>query len=111
MTTSSRLGASFETSVRDYLRARGFSCYRLAMGGTRDEGDLVVMAGGLEWSLELKNAAKIDLAGGTAEAAKQAHGRPYALVVKRRSCGPGDAYVVMPLKEWVALIGPPAERS
>lgn len=37
-------GASFETDIRDWFRARGYDAERLARAGAKDEGDVVVKA-------------------------------------------------------------------
>lgn len=98
-----RLGTSFEVAVRNYFRELGISAFRLKQGGSQDEGDVVALLNGNEWAIECKNTAKIDLSGGLDEAKKESHGRPYALMVKRRGKGVAEAYVVMPLHLWVQL--------
>ena len=94
---SKQKGTRFETEVARYLGVE-----RRTLGGSRDRGDLNIPG----WVVELKNEARINLAGYMAEVeverqnAKATYG---AAVVKRRGKGPAEAYVVMPLREFKVL--------
>ena len=50
-----RKGAQFETDVLKWLRSIGFLAERLTKAGAKDEGDIVCVASGETYILELKN--------------------------------------------------------
>ena len=108
-------GSRFEKELLDYLRSMGYETERLRTTGSQDEGDLLVraLAGERRFVVEAKNTAKMDLSGwvGEAELEKdhylQHRGLAYAnfvVVHKRRNKGVGQAYVTMPLFEWLEQI-------
>lgn len=108
-----RKGSKFETDLVRAIRDAGFSCERLHVSGAQDEGDLVVQIASTPYVIEAKAERQMDLAGYVAEAATEAnHYRAhrgltrvrYAAVVKRRNRSIMDAYVVMPLREWLEQI-------
>ena len=105
MTASKRRGSRFETEVVAYLAEHGFPlAERRVMGGTRDRGDVAGIPG---WTLELKAERSLDLAGALSEARTEAANAgtlDYAAVLKRRSHGIGDAYVVLPLDRFAHLL-------
>jgi Holliday junction resolvase len=108
-------GSLFERDLLNYLRNEGYDAERLRLAGTRDEGDLVLKMGGLPFIIEAKNEKKMDLSGYVREAEVEARnyslarslgppGANFAAVVKRRGKGIGEAYVVVPLHEWLRHI-------
>lgn len=110
-----RKGSTFELDLLKYLRNEGYDTERLRLTGKDDEGDLVLKIGGLPYIIEAKNEKRIDLAGYVREAETEARnysrargtsvpGANYAAIVKRRNAGIGEAYVVMPLHEWLQQI-------
>ena len=101
-----RKGASFERDVVRYLRDHGHPHVERAYGAGRadDRGDLDGIPG---WCFELKNHARLDLAGWTNELHReQGHARASygCLIVKRRGHPPADAYVVMNLEQFARLL-------
>lgn len=110
--TNRRAGAKWETDLLRYLRNEGYDAERLRLTGAKDEGDLCLRLGGLPFILEAKNEKQINLASYVREAEVEARnynnargiglpGANYAAVVKRRNHGVGEAYVVVPLHEWL----------
>lgn len=106
-------GGRFEKEVLDYLRSFGYDVERLRTTGKDDEGDLVLKARKGAFVLEAKNVAKMNLAGWVGEAETEAGNymkhrnlayANFAVVHKRRGKGPGQAYVTMPLHEWLEQI-------
>lgn len=106
-------GATFESDIRDWFRARGYDAERLARTGALDEGDVVVRAdflGGIG-ILECKAPGasnRIDLSGWTkesqVEAANYAKARDIkreailsAVVIKARGKSIADSYLVLRL--------------
>lgn len=95
-------GTSFETAIVNYLREYGIECHRVVQNGWRDLGD--IHAG--DWVLEAKNHKSIDLASFVDQAEREAGNadKPwFVAVVKRRGKNVSESYVVMPLREWVAI--------
>lgn len=111
-----RKGTQWEVDLRNYLRGDGFDVERLALSGAQDEGDLVLKLG-MDWSetfiIEAKNEQRLNLAGWVGEASIEAHNYAthrgiesphYVVVHKRRSFNAANAYVTMPLHEWLRQI-------
>lgn len=106
-----RKGSLFEVSVMKWLRGKGISAERLRLAGQADEGDIVCMVAGQPYIFELKATAKMELPQfwreATAEAANYAEARgldkvpPAYVIVKRRSAGIEDAWVIQNLEQWV----------
>lgn len=99
-----------------YLRNEGLDVERLRLSGKEDEGDLILKMGGLPYVIEAKNTQRIDLASFVTEA--EAEARNYAkhrginlphhlAIIKRRNHGVGEAYVTLPLHEWLKQVAPP----
>lgn len=93
-------GTAAETAVVRYLQAQGFiHVERRALHGTQDKGDITGLPGVV---IEVKNHAKLDLAGWLKELeqemvnAKADFG--FVVAKKRGTTDPGEWYVVMPLK-------------
>lgn len=97
VSASKRKGSTFERAVVEYLADHGFpQAERRVSNGTKDRGDVAGIKG---WVLEVKNCARIDLAGFMAEAKAEAANAGvdrYAAVVKKRQHGVADAYAVVP---------------
>ncbi len=101
-----RKGSSFERDVVAYLREHGFPYAERAYGAGRpdDRGDIDGMPG---FTLECKAHRQIDLAGFVDEAEHEranARQRFAAAIVKRRNKSTADAYVVMTLAQFAALV-------
>lgn len=103
-------GTKFETDVQTYLRANLYEAERLPTTGSKDEGDLVLRLGGVPFVLEIKNCAKLNLAGWVREAAIEAGhfaavrkiDIPHFVVVhKKRNAPISQAYVTTTLREWL----------
>lgn len=106
-----RKGAQFETDVMKFLRSAGLLAERLTKAGAKDEGDLVVVATGKSYILELKNRKSLNLPEFWAEAEVEALNYASArgigevplhyVVVKRRNSGIENAWVIQDLKQWI----------
>lgn len=90
-------GTAWESAIVTWLRERGWSrVERRALSGTLDKGDIA----GIPWVvIDGKNAARLDLAGWSAEVAQE-RANAGALVgviwAKRKGkSSPGDGYVIM----------------
>ena len=105
MSANKRAGARFEQAVADYLAEHGFPyAERRHVRGAKDRGDLAGIPG---WVCELKATRELDMAGAIDEAAKEADNAGtlwYAAILKRRRRPTADAYVVMPLWMFAALL-------
>mgnify|MGYP006267635049 CR=1 FL=1 len=113
-TANKRKGSQWETDLVKYFRSKGHKATRLARTGRNDEGDVELETGTYVFVVEAKNAARIDLAGWTKEAAIEAvnwdkhrdYGHAEAIpvvVVKRRNSRTSKAYVVMELENWLQI--------
>lgn len=94
-----RRGITYERAVVAYLRARGVPADRTPTGRHVDGGDVDGLPG---WLVEVKNHARLDLAGWLDLAATKAarSGRRPLLVVKRRGVAdPGEHYAVLRLTD------------
>ena len=103
MNRAKQKGTSFETAVVNWLQAMDVPARRIALAGTKDEGD--VDAG--SWNLECKNVKAMALAQWVGEAdCEMVHAvKPVAVVAKRVGKGdPGEAYVIMPLRIFAAFV-------
>jgi Holliday junction resolvase len=106
-----RKGAQFETDVMKFLRSAGLLAERLTKAGAKDEGDLVVIATGKSYILELKNRKSLNLPEFWAEAEVEALNYAKArgigevplhyVVVKRRNSGIDKAWVIQDLTQWI----------
>jgi hypothetical protein len=102
---SKKKGTAWEAAVVDYLRAHGQPhAERRALTGNADKGDITGIPGVM---VECKNEAKVTL-GAYADEVKiqtaNAHASIGAAVVKRRNRPPGDAYVLMSLRQFADLL-------
>ena len=110
-----RKGSLFETSVLKFLRSRGVLAERLRLAGKDDEGDIVCIVAGQPYIFELKATAKMALPQfwreATLEAANYAKARglekvpPAYVIVKRRSAGLEQAWVIQDLDQWLKVQG------
>ena len=106
-----RKGASFELDVMKWFRSKGVNAERLRLSGQKDEGDLVVIVAGKTFILELKNTKSMDLPQFWREAVAETQNYASArgitpaplsyVVVKRRSAGIEQAWVVQDLQQWL----------
>ena len=105
MNRSKAKGTRFESDVVAYLREHGFRyAERRALAGNADRGDIAGVPG---VAIECKAVQRIELATFVDESQREAANAGAGLgvtVVKRRQKSTGDAYVVMPLSAFVALI-------
>ena len=103
---SKKKGTAWETALVEYLKLSGFPyAERRALCGTSDRGDVAGIPGVV---LEAKAEKTIALSTYMDEVATEkqnANAQVGAAVIKRRNRGPGDSYVVMPLSQFVDLIG------
>lgn len=86
-------GATYETESKDWFRANGYDCERLARTGAKDEGDIVVRSDflGSIGVIECKAPGagnKIDLSGWTKEAQIEATHYAEARGIDRESVLP-----------------------
>lgn len=111
-----RKGSGFETDLVKHLRSLGLNAERLPKAGVSDQGDVVLKLGVQSYVFECKNKKTMDLAAAVKEAEAeagsyaQARGVPpvnWAALVKRRNHGIADAYVVVPLRQWLDQVCPP----
>jgi hypothetical protein len=89
--------------VRDYLKAHGHPrVERLALGGTRDKGDLTGIPG---WLPECKSLTRLDLGEALATTERKAarFGLEPVVIFRRHRHPVGRAYVVMPLETWARV--------
>jgi hypothetical protein len=100
-----KIGTAWETAVVNHLHQRGIlTAERRALHGNRDIGDLTGLPGFL---IGCKNERAIRLALYMDELRVQrgnlvgGNGVVTAEVVKRRGSGPGRAYVVTELDDWI----------
>ena len=106
-----RKGASFELDVMKWFRSKGVNAERLRLSGQKDEGDLVVIVAGKTFILELKNTKVLNLPQFWREAVVEAQNYAGArgitpaplsyVLVKRRSAGIEQAWVVQDLQQWL----------
>ena len=120
MSKSKAKGTAAETAVVRYLREQGFEqAERRALHGTADRGDIAGVVGTV---IEVKNCARMELAGWLAEAAAEADNDGARLGVvwhKRRGKGsPGDWFVTMDgatfvrmLREYLGIEAPPRRHA
>lgn len=114
MTAANKVkGATFERDLMEYLRNEGYDAERLRLAGSEDEGDLILKLGGLAFVLEAKNRKQMNLAGWVREAEVESKNYArhrkipwvnFAAVIKKRNAGIGEAYVVVPLHEWLSQV-------
>ena len=110
-----RKGASFELGILKFLRGRGVLAERLRLAGKNDEGDIVCIVAGQPYIFELKATAKMALPQfwreATTEAENYAKARglekvpPAYVIVKRRSAGLEQAWVIQDLDQWLKVQG------
>ena len=109
-----RKGSLFETTVLKWLRSKSVVAERLTKAGAKDEGDIVVMANGKTYILELKatKALKLPEFWGEAviEAKHYAEARslsatpPSYVIIKRRMGGINQSWVVEDLDQWIQKV-------
>ena len=101
-----RKGGQFERDVVSFLKANGFPHAERSYGAGRPD-DVGDVDGIVSWTLELKNHKSLDLAGWMREAnAERVNGRQRfaAVIAKRRGKPTSDAYVVMSLSTFAAVL-------
>ena len=109
---SNAKGGAFERELMKYLREDlKQDVERLRLSGKEDEGDLLIREStGDRLVIEAKNVKAMDLAGWVKEAEVEAknyaehrgiYQPDFAVVHKRRGKGAADAYVTMPLREYM----------
>jgi hypothetical protein len=106
MSASRAKGTGAETAVVNYLRAQGWPhAERRALGGNQDRGDI---AGVIGTVIEVKNCARMELAGWLDEALTEARndGADYAVVWHKRrgKASPRDWFVTMSGATFAALL-------
>jgi Holliday junction resolvase len=102
---SKRKGTQFETDVVRYLVEHGQPyAERRALTGSADKGDVSGIPGVM---IEAKNEKTVTLGAYLDEVKVETANAGASIgvaVVKRRSRGPGDAYVLMSLQQFAAMI-------
>ena len=101
---SRRKGNRAEVAVVNYLKAHGYDVEtsRNARGGTQKGADVL---GDFPAAVEVKNQARLDLAGWWAQAVEQANGGNAVVVHKRvGKADPGEWWVTMDLATLVRLL-------
>ena len=101
-----RKGSQAERDVVAYLKANGYPyADRRVAGATLDKGDI---SGVLGVTIEIKNHARLDLAGWLAELeVEMKNDNAWTGVVIRKRKGKGDVgewYATLPVKVWLALL-------
>ena len=104
----------FETTVLKWLRSKSVVAERLTKAGAKDEGDIVVMANGKTYILELKATKALKLpefwseavieAKHYAEARSLSATPPSYVIVKRRMGGINQSWVVEDLDQWIRKV-------
>lgn len=105
-TPSKRKGSAWELAIAKYLVEEGWKhAERRIAGATLDKGDIYGIIGCV---IEAKNEKRIDLAGYLQELETEMRNAKaetgVVMVKKRGTTSVGDAYAVMPIKLWVALM-------
>lgn len=109
--TSRRKGNRAEVEVVRLLREHGYEVEtsRAARGGYQSGADIV---GDFPMVIEVKNQAKLDLAGWWAQAEYQANGRLPVVIHKRvGKSDPAEWWVTMDVKTLLRLLGEPEAVS
>ena len=101
-----RKGSQAERDVVAYLKANGYPyADRRVAGATLDKGDI---SGVLGVTIEIKNHARLDLAGWLAELeVEMKNDSAWTGVVIHKRKGKGDVgewYATLPVKVWLALL-------
>ena len=101
-----RKGNAAERAVVDYLRRHGYPQARRTQAGTRgDIGDIDGVPG---VAIEVKNHARLDLAGWVAQmlAEMDEKGVENGVVIakKRGTSDPGEWYAITPLCLWATML-------
>jgi len=109
-----RKGSLFETTVLKWLRSKNVIAERLTKAGAKDEGDIVVMANGKTYILELKATKALKLPEfwneAVVEAKNYASARsisavpPSYVIIKRRMAGINQAWVVEDFDQWIKKV-------
>ena len=109
-----RKGSLFETTVLKWLRSKSVVAERLTKAGAKDEGDIVVIANGKTYILELKATKALKLpefwSEAVTEAKHYAEARslsatpPSYVIVKRRMGGINQSWVVEDLDQWIRKV-------
>lgn len=109
-----RKGSLFETTVLKWLRSKNLIAERLTKAGAKDEGDIVVMANGKTYILELKATKALKLPEfwneAVVEAKNYASARsisetpPSYVIIKRRMAGINQAWVVEDFDQWIKKV-------
>lgn len=109
-----RKGSLFETTVLKWLRSKNVMAERLTKAGAKDEGDIVVIANGKTYILELKATKALKLPEfwneAVVEAKNYADARSISevpesyVIIKRRMAGINQAWVVQDFDQWIKKV-------
>lgn len=109
-----RKGSLFETTVLKWLRSKSVVAERLTKAGVKDEGDIVVIANGKTYILELKATKALKLPEFWSEAVVEAKNYatarsisevpPSYVIIKRRMAGINQAWVVEDFDQWIKKV-------
>jgi hypothetical protein len=105
-TPSKRKGSAWELAIAKYLVEQGWKfAERRIAGATLDKGDIYGIIGCV---IEAKNEKRINLSGYLKELEVEIRNANAAtgvvMVKKKGTTDVGEAYAVMPIKEWVKLM-------
>lgn len=109
-----RKGSLFETTVLKWLRSKNVMAERLTKAGAKDEGDIVVIANGKTYILELKATKALKLPEfwneAVVEAKNYADARSISevpesyVIIKRRMAGINQSWVVQDFDQWIKKV-------
>jgi Holliday junction resolvase len=109
-----RKGSLFETTVLKWLRSKNVMAERLTKAGAKDEGDIVVIANGKTYILELKATKALKLPEFWNEAVVEAKNYADArsigevpesyVIIKRRMAGINQSWVVQDFDQWIKKV-------
>ena len=99
---SRRKGATYALTIRRWFEARGWQCIARQAG---EDGDDLILLDAAWLSIEIKNQARLNLAGWMTQAINQAAGRTPIVIHKRHGItNPEYQWVTLRLADFEALI-------
>jgi len=100
--SSRRKGATYALTIRRWLEAQGWECMARQAG---EDGDDIRILDLPHLSIEIKNQARLNLAGWMTQATRQAGERIPVVVHKRHGVGdPANQWVTLQLADFERLI-------
>ncbi len=114
--TSKARGSRFESDFVKHMRGLGYDVERLRQSGARDEGDAVWRNGGIPVVFELKATKAVNMTDFVRQAETEAFNYAksrhievpfFAVLVKKRNAPMREAFVILPLYEYLRQVGAP----